>query len=131
MYKFAVVLVGLPNVLAGLFWIFDPMAILVLWGVNEPSQSLMVERRLGALLVGIGAILLLSRNAGPSPARSAISYGVIVASCMVLAVSVQDLLYRGVSSGIVPGMGFTLFTALAFALIEWHARRESKKAVDA
>ncbi len=131
MYKFAAVLVGLPDVLAGLFWIFDPMAILALWGVNDPSQALMVERRLGVVLVGIGVILLLSRNAEPSPARSAISYGVIIATLLLLMVSVQDLLQIGISSGIVPGMVFTLFIALAFALIEWKARRDNKKPVDA
>ncbi len=127
MYRIAAVLVGLQNVVAGLFWIFDPMAILVLWGIKNPSQLLMVERRLGVVLVAIGVILVMSRNAGPSPARSAISYGAIVGSLALIMVGGQDMLYRSASSGIAPGIAFNLFVALAFVLIEWHAHRTSKK----
>lgn len=127
MYKIAAILVGLPNVFFGLLWLFNPMAILVLWGIDDASHQLMVERRLGILLLGIGILLLASRNAGPSPARSAISYGLATSASALVALSIYDLTINGSSSGIVPGIGINVATALAFIAIEWHAYRAQKK----
>jgi hypothetical protein len=126
MYKIIAILAGLPNLLAGFVWLFNPMAVLVLWGVDDSSHELVVERRLGVVLLSIGLMLLLSRNAAPSPARSAISYGMIVGAFGVLAVNAYDLMNDQVSSGIIAGMGLNLFTALAFIAVEWQSHRQAK-----
>jgi hypothetical protein len=110
-----------------LLWLFNPMAVLVLWGVDDASHQLMVERRLGVVLLGVGVLLLASRNAGPSPARSAICYGVATSATALVALSIYDLIANGISSGIVPGIGINVATALAFIAIEWHAYRTQKK----
>ncbi len=126
MYKIVAILTGLPNLLAGVVWLFNPMAVLVLWGVDDPSHELVVERRLGVVLLSVGLMLLLSRNAGPSPARSAISYGMIVGAFAVLAVNTYDFINNQVSNGIVAGMTLNLLTALAYIVIEWRSHRQRK-----
>jgi hypothetical protein len=126
MYKIVAILTGLPNLLAGFVWLFNPMAVLVLWGIDDSSHELVVERRLGVVLLSVGLMLLLSRNAAPSPARSAISYGVIVGAFGVLAVNAHDFMSDQVSSGIIAGMGLNLLTALAFIVIEWQTYRQAK-----
>ncbi len=126
MYKIVAILAGLPNLLAGIVWLFNPMAVLVLWGVDNSSPGLVVERRLGIVLLSVGIMLLLSRNAAPSPARSAICYGMVVGASAVIAVNFFDLLKDQVSSGVIAGMGLNLLTALAFAVVEWRAHRQAR-----
>lgn len=126
MYRIVAILMGLPNLLAGFVWLFNPMAILVLWGIDDPSHGLVVERRLGVVLLSVGLMLLLSCNAGPSRARSSICYGMIVGALGIAAVNAYDLLNNQVSSGVVAGIGVNFFIALAFIAIEWQSYRQAK-----
>jgi hypothetical protein len=131
MYKIAATLVGLPNVLFGLLWCLDPSWILSVWGTDDSSHQMMVERRLGILLLGIGVMLLASRNAEPSRARSAISYGIILSASSLVALSLYDVAMNGIARGVLPGAVVNVATALAFAFIEWRTYRDSKRATGA
>jgi hypothetical protein len=127
MYKIAAILVGLPNIVFGLLWLFDPMRILKLWGVDNASHQLMIERRMGILLLGMGVVLLFSRNAGPSPARSAICYGVMTSAVSLAILGAYDVGANGIVSGMWPGIGINAVTALVFAMVQWSSYRASKR----
>lgn len=128
MFKVAAILVGVLNLMMGAVWVFAPRLPLELWGVAQTSQDAMVERRLGVVLMIYSLVLLFSRNAPPSPARSAISYSVIVGGLAVGSMNIYDLLYSQTSSGMATSIGINFVTSLAFALIEWRTRIDLKLA---
>lgn len=128
MFKAAAILVGIVNFVMGLIWFFDPQIPLALWGVVQTSQDMVVERRLGIVIVIYSVVLLLSCNAPPSPARSAISYAAIFGGIAVGSMNAYDLFYSDTSSGIATAIGMNYLTSLAFALIEWRAYRDRKQA---
>ena len=59
-------------------WMFVPQLILCTWQIDSSEPALLVARRSAALFLGIGALLLLARNAEASPARRAIATGVAI-----------------------------------------------------
>lgn len=70
--------------LLALAWMFAPNLVLSRWGVDFSYSVGLMARRGAALYAGIGVMLFLARNAGPSPARSALVTGFVVA-CLILA----------------------------------------------
>ena len=128
MFKIAAILVGISNLVMGAIWFFEPQIPLTLWGGAQPSQDMMVERRLGITIVIYSLVLLFSRNAPPSPARSAISYAVIFGGIAVGSANLYDLFHSTVSSGIATSIGINYLTSLAFALIEWRTYRDRRQA---
>ena len=67
-----------------LTWMFAPNVMLSHWGVDFSYSAGLMARRGAALYAGIGVMLFSARNAGPSPARSALVTGFVVA-CLILA----------------------------------------------
>lgn len=128
MFKAAAILVGIVNLIMGLIWFFEPQIPLTLWGIAQTSQDMVVERRLGIMLVICSVILFLSCNSPPSPARSAISYAIVFGGIAVGSMNAYDLFYSETSSGIATAIGINYLTSLAFALIEWRAYRDRKQA---
>ncbi|MCC7248282.1 MAG: hypothetical protein IT473_06645 [Lysobacter sp.] len=128
MFKAAAILVGIVNFAMGLIWFFEPQIPLTLWGIVQTSQDMVVERRLGIVIIIYSLVLFFSCNAPPSPARSAISYAVVFGGIAVGTMNVYDLFYSGTSSGIASAIGINYLTSLAFALIEWRTYRDRKQA---
>jgi hypothetical protein len=121
-FKFMSIFAASACLLLGIGWIVDPAAILSLWGVQHSSAHFIVEHRFGALFLGVGGILVFARNAAPSPARSAISYGIVIGCLALLVVNVCDLAVGRIGNGILPGMGLQLVMILGFAYAQWHAK---------
>jgi hypothetical protein len=67
-----------------LIWMFAANVMLSRWGVDFSYSVGLMARRGAALYAGIGVMLFSARNAGPSPARSALVTGFVVA-CLILA----------------------------------------------
>ena len=80
----AVIASGVCILLAAV-WLAVPQLLLSLWQVDAVPPALLAARRGGALFLGLGLMLWLARNAGPSPARSAIAAGLSL-SCGALAI---------------------------------------------
>ena len=66
-----------------LVWLFAPGLLLTDWGVQVTSGVELVSRRAAALFAGLGVMLFSARNATPSPARSALIQGLMVAMAML------------------------------------------------
>ncbi|TXI51344.1 MAG: hypothetical protein E6Q50_01305 [Lysobacter sp.] len=128
MFKAAAVLVGILNLLMGAVWFFAPHFPLELWGVTQTSHGLMVERRLGIVILIYSVVLLLARNAPPSPARSAICYAAVFGGIAIGSMNLYDLVSGTASSGVASAIGINYLTSLAFGLIEWRAYRDRKPA---
>jgi hypothetical protein len=59
----------------GVAWVFFPGAMLDSWSVRPDPATIYMSQRYGGLFFGYAVILLVSRAAGSSPARTAILAG--------------------------------------------------------
>ncbi|HEX8405672.1 MAG TPA: hypothetical protein VF670_13715 [Duganella sp.] len=73
-----------------LVWLFAPGLLLTDWGVQVTSGVELVSRRAAALFAGLGVMLFSARNATPSPARSALIQGLMVAMAMLSVLGVYE-----------------------------------------
>ena len=74
-----------------LAWMFAPKVMLSRWGIDFSYPVGLMARRGAALYAGIGVMLFSARNAGPSPARSALVTGFVVACSILAALGVFEL----------------------------------------
>jgi len=104
-----------------LIWILFPQLLLWIWQIDGPEPALLVARRGGALFLGLGAMLLLARDAGPSPARSAIASGLALGCATLAALGAYELAAGHAGLGIVLAIIVEIALALAFARVR-HAK---------
>lgn len=130
MYKIVATLTGVANLGFAWLWFFRPKIVLSFWIVEDTGACALLEPRLAILLAVLSLLLLLSRNAPPSQARSAICITMALGAFAMAAISLHDLRSGIASAGVLPGVGFNLFFALAFAAVEWNARRESRQSAN-
>jgi low temperature requirement protein LtrA len=91
-------------------WMLVPQSILWAWRIDSPEPALIMARRGAALLLGIGALLFLARNVGPSPARHAIATGLATSCSTLAALGVFDFATKRA------GLGIWLAITVEFAL---------------
>ena len=104
-----------------LIWMLFPQLLLWIWQIDGPEPALLVARRGGALFLGLGTMLLLARDAGPSPARSAIASGLALGCAALAALGVYELVAGHAGLGIVLAIIVEIALALAFARVR-HAK---------
>jgi len=105
-----------------LIWMLFPQLLLWIWQIDGPEPALLVARRGGALFLGFGAMLLLARDAGPSPARSAIAGGLALGCAALAVLSVYELAAGHAGIGIALAIIVEVALALAFARVR-HAKK--------
>ena len=71
--------------------VFMPAALFDGWNVSKTPETLFLARRLAAGFFGFATIFWLGRNAAPSEARLAISYGLSVAMLFVAGFGVFEM----------------------------------------
>ncbi len=107
-----------------MIWLFFPQVMLTEWAnPNADALTIYMARRYGALFVGYAVITWLSRNSGPSPARTAILAGGIAVAIVIGLVSVL-----GAATGVVGPkvIGAALLEAvLAIGFVYYFLRRLS------
>lgn len=97
-----------------LTWMLAPNLLLSNWGVEFSPSVGLVGRRGAALYAGIGVMFFSARNAAPSPARSALLMGAVVA-CLVLAIlGVFELATGHTGVGILVAVAIEIALAMAF-----------------
>lgn len=105
-----------------LTWMFAPNLFLASWRVDFSSSAELVGRRGAAFYAGISLMFFSARNAAPSPARSALLRGAVVA-CLVLAVlGVFELAAGHAEVGILVAVFIEVALTLAFLIAlfkEW------------
>src|SRR5713101_2552501 len=104
-----------------LTWMFAPNVMLSRWGVDF-SYSVGLMARRGALYAGIGVMLFSARNAGPSPARSALVTGFVVACLILATLGVFELATGHAGFGI----SVAVLIEIALTLASLHVARADK-----
>ena len=104
-----------------LVWMLAPNVALSSWGVAfSPSAGLM-SRRTAALYAGLAVMLFSARNSQPSPARSAMVAGLVVACLTLAALGGFELITGHAGRGIVGAVIIEVAFLLAFVSVS-HAR---------
>ena len=108
-----------------LTWMFAPNLLLSNWGVEFSSPVELVGRRGAALYAGIGVMFFSARNAEPSPARSALVAGLVVACLTLAALGVFELEAGHASPGILAVVFIEVTLMLAFLYVGRARGRQS------
>ncbi|HEY3048403.1 MAG TPA: hypothetical protein VGJ72_13220 [Polaromonas sp.] len=97
-----------------LTWMLAPGVLLSSWGVDLSSQAGLVGRRGAALYAGIGVMFLHARNAAPSPARSALLRGAVVACLLLAVLGISELVNGHAGPGILVAVAIEVVLVMAF-----------------
>lgn len=100
-----------------LTWMFVPNLLLSNWGIEFSAPVGLVGRRGAALYAGIGVMFFLARNATPSPARSALVAGLVVACLMLATLGGFELVAGHANSGILTAIVIEVALTLAFLYV--------------
>ena len=73
-----------------ILWMFAPNIFLSLWGVEYSYDLGMLSRRGAAAYAGVSVMLFYAKNAEPSPVRSALVAGFVVACFILAALGVME-----------------------------------------
>lgn len=92
-------------------WMLAPGVLLSGWGIDLSSQVGLVGRRGAALYAGIGVMFFSARNAEPSPARSALLRGVVVACLLLAALGIYEFVNGHAAPGILVAVAIEIVLA--------------------
>ncbi|WOB49676.1 hypothetical protein NYR97_21270 [Xanthomonas hydrangeae] len=102
----------------GAAWLLVPATMLANWGVAFDSNALgLVGRRAAPLYAAIGVMLVLVRNAPPSPGRRAVIAGFVTACLLLAMLGVAEWAAGHVNAGIFAAVAIEVGFSLAFLLV--------------
>jgi hypothetical protein len=96
---------------------FAPAQMLTSWGIELTDTLGVLARRLAAVYIGVSAMLFFARNAEPSPAQTAIIYGVRTTCLLLAALGAYEFSVGHVSSGILPAILIEIAIVIGFACV--------------
>ncbi|MDR7377237.1 peptidoglycan/LPS O-acetylase OafA/YrhL [Rhodoferax ferrireducens] len=113
-FRNAAILAACIFLALALTWMFAPGVLLSRWGVDLSDSTGLMGRRAAALYAGIGVMFLQARNAAPSPARSALLSGAIVACLLLAALGTVELINGHAGPGILVAVAIEIVLVMAF-----------------
>lgn len=96
--------VGVVGLLLGAGWLTSGRVYLKQWSMEAPDEALVVGRRIGAVFVGIGLMLILGRSGTAEDLRTAVLVGVAVALGMEAGLGLNELRTGRMGRGILVGV---------------------------
>jgi hypothetical protein len=105
--------------LAGVVSIVSPQLMFDAWGTTSNQAGLIITQLSGALEIGLGLILWLSRNEGASKARRAIVLGGFITYSLFLVIMLLNIsselspvVWANIAAYLLLALGFGYFTFL-------------------
>jgi len=102
------------TVLFAILFLLIPEQISTLYGTTANEASIIHSRLLGAAMLGLGSILWLARNSGPSDARRAIINGGLVYIIVDFIVALWAVMLGGLNA-----LGWSTVVLLLLIGIGW------------
>jgi hypothetical protein len=99
-----------------LIWSLAPQFLLSMWAVGFSEPVGLVCRRAAALFAGVGVMLFQLRHAAPSPVRSAVATGLMVACSLLAVLGITELVLGHAGPGILLAVAVEIALALGFRL---------------
>lgn len=103
--------------LIGLIWFLAPGLPMAGWGLTLTPSVEVLGRRSAALYLGVAAMFFLARNAELSPARSALTKGIVLVGLMLAALGVIEFATGHVTPRILVAVVLEVSIALAFLYV--------------
>lgn len=110
-----------------LTWMFAPHPLMAAWGLVPAPMAELLGRRAAALYAGLAVMFWLARNAPPSPARSAMSKGLMLACLMLAALGIFEFAAGHVAVGMLVAVAIEAALAMAFLLVGFASTVEGNK----
>lgn len=104
--------VGVVGLLLGAGWLTSGRMYFKQWSMEAPEEALVVGRRIGAVFVGVGLMLMLGRSGTAEDLRRGVLIGLSVALGMEAALGLNELRAGRMGRGVLVGVtGEVLLTA--------------------
>lgn len=116
-FRSVAILTALIFFALALIWMLKPDFVLSDWGVEFTASVGLIGRRAAALYAGIAVMFWSARNAEPSPARSALLKGAVVACWMLAALGIVELEAGHVNSSILVAVSLEVILSLALLYV--------------
>ena len=112
------ILAAIPLVFMGIGMTFATSAMIESFGLDSSPAAIHFGRATAAAFIGIGVMIFLARNAGPSQARNAMVAGLSLFFFLAVIVEVRAIMagtYGAESwfTGVLPWFIFLVLTVLA------------------
>jgi hypothetical protein len=115
--KVFMLIASIVALIFGLGFILAPAASLQLYGTTTDTTGLFLGRYLGASLIGLSAVVFLTRNAEPSASRKGLLTGLFVTMLLGFVVALydkfagagNDLIWLNVVIYLLLAVGFAYF----------------------
>jgi len=111
-YKLIALIVAVGALILGLSFIFFGSTMLKNWSLQVTDSALVVAKRLGAIYLGLSALLFLSRT--NMPPNEAIAVGMAVACGLLACLGLFELNAGKVSKAIIGSVIVETLFAIAF-----------------
>ena len=113
--------VAVATSIAGLFlgigWLFAGHLLLRRWKIEANPAGLLVGRRLGAVYVGIAAMLFLGRSAPPSDFRMVVCIGMLISLVLLAGLGLVEFKARRAGPAILASVVLEVILAAGFASV--------------
>jgi hypothetical protein len=112
----------------GIAYLFIGHLVVGRWHLEATPGVLLMGRRMGAVYVGLAVMFFAARSAEPSPARSALTLGAVVALVLLAVLGVYDFANGNAARGILLSAAIELLLAIGFARVLFAERRAAANA---
>lgn len=97
-----------------IIWMLFPEKALTDWGVPYTDAAGLVSRRAASIYAGLCVMFWMARNSPPSPARRALSAGLVIACLFIASDGIYDFLSGNAGTGIFKAVLIEAILAILF-----------------
>ena len=124
-FKTTSIVAALVTFVLGAGYLFVGTLVVGRWRLEPTAAVLLMGRRIGALYLGLSVIFFLSRCLRPSPGRTALSAGTVVACSLLALIGIQALSTGLVASGMYISVAVEVILSVAFLRVLFIDRKQS------
>ncbi|HEY7459159.1 MAG TPA: hypothetical protein VH765_10430 [Xanthobacteraceae bacterium] len=116
-FSIVAIATSIAGLILGIGWFFAGNVLHKRWGIESTASSLLIGRRLGAVYLGISAMLFLGRSAPPSDLRTAVCVGMFAALAILAGLGLFELRAHRAGPGILVSVVLEIILAAGFAWV--------------
>lgn len=98
-------------------WLLFPVRLLQVWQVPYTKSAGLLARRSAALFLGLAVMFFMARHASPSPLRSDLSSGIVVACALLAGLGIVEFAAKRAGPAIWLAIVTETAIAAAFMLV--------------
>lgn len=123
-FKTTAIITATVSFVLGCAYLFLGNLVVARWQIEPTDAVLLLERRIGALYIGLAVMYYVARLAPISLARTALSAGTAVALSGLACLGVYEFASGRVGPGIFVSAGIELLIAFAYIRVLYSERKD-------